>query len=168
MGRLTRRAEKRWSRRQATLSQLPEPALQEPARTQAVPGWYPHPEMIDTQRYWDGSAWTDHIAPMGSKSAGDQRSAPSSQAYVVVVLAGAAIGVIMAMQSASLLTGTGTQWTGVAIAAAAAIIARVVRGSIPTWVRVVAVLAALVALANVLYLENQLDQKRQEIQQILP
>lgn len=124
--------------------------------------------MIDTQGYWDGSAWTDHVAPMGSKSAGGERSAPSSQAYVVVGLAGAAIGVIMAMQSASLLTGTGTQWTGVAIAAAAAIIARVVRGSIPTWVRVIAVLAALVALANVLYLENQLDQKRQEIQQILP
>jgi uncharacterized membrane protein (UPF0136 family) len=124
--------------------------------------------MIDTQRYWDGGSWTDHIAPMGSKSAGGEGSAPNSQAYLVLCLAGAAIGVIMAMQSASLLTGTGTQWTGVAIAVAAAIISRVVRRSIPSWVRVVAVLAALIALANALYLENQLDQKRQEIQQILP
>lgn len=26
-------------------------------------GWYPHPEMANTQRYWDGAAWTEHIAP---------------------------------------------------------------------------------------------------------
>jgi hypothetical protein len=26
-------------------------------------GWYPHPSMIDTRRYWDGDAWTDNIAP---------------------------------------------------------------------------------------------------------
>lgn len=27
------------------------------------PGWYPHPSMAGTQRYWDGAAWTDHVAP---------------------------------------------------------------------------------------------------------
>jgi hypothetical protein len=123
--------------------------------------------MTDTQRYWDGNAWTDHIAPMTAQSPG-KMTASTSQGYVVLVLAGSAFGLIMAMQSASLLTGTGTQWTGVAIAVAAGIISRVVRESIPTWVRVVAVLAALVALTNVLYLENQLDEKRQEIEQILP
>lgn len=26
-------------------------------------GWYPHPSMAGTQRYWDGSRWTDHVAP---------------------------------------------------------------------------------------------------------
>lgn len=26
-------------------------------------GWYPHPSMAATQRYWDGEKWTDHIAP---------------------------------------------------------------------------------------------------------
>lgn len=26
-------------------------------------GWYAHPDMADTQRYWDGDAWTDHFAP---------------------------------------------------------------------------------------------------------
>lgn len=26
-------------------------------------GWYPHPTMSGTQRYWDGKTWTDHIAP---------------------------------------------------------------------------------------------------------
>lgn len=28
------------------------------------PGWYPHPTMAATQRYWDGSTWTENIAPV--------------------------------------------------------------------------------------------------------
>jgi hypothetical protein len=31
-----------------------------------APGWYPHPSMASTQRYWDGARWTDHIAPASS------------------------------------------------------------------------------------------------------
>jgi hypothetical protein len=27
------------------------------------PNWYADPEMANTQRYWDGSQWTDHRAP---------------------------------------------------------------------------------------------------------
>lgn len=30
---------------------------------QIAPGWYPHPTMVDTVRYWDGSTWTEAIAP---------------------------------------------------------------------------------------------------------
>jgi hypothetical protein len=26
-------------------------------------GWYPHPSMSDTQRYWNGSDWTGDLAP---------------------------------------------------------------------------------------------------------
>lgn len=26
-------------------------------------GWYPDPQRAQTQRYWDGSAWSDHVAP---------------------------------------------------------------------------------------------------------
>lgn len=33
-----------------------------PAPT-APAGWYPHPTMTATQAYWDGQAWTEHIAP---------------------------------------------------------------------------------------------------------
>jgi hypothetical protein len=29
------------------------------------PNWYADPEMANTQRYWDGSAWTEHRAPGG-------------------------------------------------------------------------------------------------------
>lgn len=27
-------------------------------------GWYPDPTQAATQRYWDGSTWTDHCAPL--------------------------------------------------------------------------------------------------------
>ena len=29
----------------------------------APAGWYAHPTMADTQQYWDGHRWTDHVAP---------------------------------------------------------------------------------------------------------
>jgi uncharacterized protein DUF2510 len=32
-------------------------------KPKAPPGWYAHPSMANTQRYWDGTKWTDHIAP---------------------------------------------------------------------------------------------------------
>lgn len=33
--------------------------------TQTAPaGWYPNPENPTQQRYWDGAAWTDNVAPM--------------------------------------------------------------------------------------------------------
>lgn len=38
----------------------------------APAGWYAHPSMADTQRYWDGQQWTDHIAP------GSPQTAPAS------------------------------------------------------------------------------------------
>lgn len=41
-------------------------------------GWYPDPEMADTVRYWDGSAWTDHRAPAGQE--GSPAGVPTAQA----------------------------------------------------------------------------------------
>jgi Protein of unknown function (DUF2510)/Excalibur calcium-binding domain len=32
-------------------------------------GWYPDPERAGQQRYWDGSAWTDHRAPLAPDAA---------------------------------------------------------------------------------------------------
>jgi hypothetical protein len=37
----------------------PQPA---PSPT-ASAGWYADPAQVSIQRYWDGSAWTDHTAP---------------------------------------------------------------------------------------------------------
>lgn len=126
--------------------------------------------MASTQRYWDGQEWTDHIAPVSAlPRAGLQRSDESqqqSQLVTVALLAASVIGVIMALQGASLLTGTGTQWTGAAIAIAAGIASYVLRKSIPGWLRAVCVVAALLALGNVVYLEQQLDEKRQDLSEI--
>lgn len=30
---------------------------------QPAAGWYPHPTMPNTQAYWDGGQWTEHVAP---------------------------------------------------------------------------------------------------------
>lgn len=31
-------------------------------------GWYPDPTRAQTQRYWDGSTWSDHVAPLAPQS----------------------------------------------------------------------------------------------------
>lgn len=38
----------------------------EPTKPKAQAGWYAHPSMVDTQRYWDGEHWTDNIAPVAA------------------------------------------------------------------------------------------------------
>lgn len=35
-----------------------------PAPAGPPPGWYPDPGQVNTQRYWDGRAWTGHHAPL--------------------------------------------------------------------------------------------------------
>ena len=34
------------------------------AMTQTSAGWHPDPHVPGQQRYWDGTAWTDHVAPL--------------------------------------------------------------------------------------------------------
>lgn len=31
--------------------------------TNAAPGWYPDAHLAGTVRYWNGEAWTEHVAP---------------------------------------------------------------------------------------------------------
>lgn len=172
MGRILDWAERRRAKRRDALGAMADRAIREspppPPVPPTAPGWYADPAMADTQRYWDGAVWTEHVAPMTGQPASASTSSSNSQVYMLLVLTGTAIGTIMAMQSASLLTGTGSNWTGVAIVVAAAILARFVRNSIPAWVRIVAILAALASLANVIYLENELDNKREEISNMFP
>lgn len=45
------------------------------ADTKPPAGWYPHPSMADTRRYWDGAHWTEHIqaqAPAGQPGPKDK------------------------------------------------------------------------------------------------
>ena len=51
-------------------------------------GWYPDPERAATQRYWDGSKWSDHIAPM---------PAPQHGPSTMTIARGVALGVVVAL-----------------------------------------------------------------------
>lgn len=37
-----------------------------------APGWYPDPSQPQTQRYWDGSDWTEQRAPAAPAKKSDQ------------------------------------------------------------------------------------------------
>src|SRR4051794_3696588 len=36
---------------------------------ETAPGWYPDPRGADQLRYWDGTAWTDHVSSAGRQAA---------------------------------------------------------------------------------------------------
>lgn len=74
------------------------------------------------------------------------------------------IGLIMSMQSVSLLSGSGPIWIGVGFVAAGTAVAFFMGAA--TWVRVVAALRLAFALFNAVYMEKQLSDKRNEISQI--
>lgn len=90
------------------------------------------------------------------KSNGSKKTAVAFGVCVLVV-----IGLVMSMQSVSLLTGSGQVWTGVAVVAGGTALAFFLRAA--TWVRVVAALLLALSLANALYIENEMSHKRDEI-----
>lgn len=126
-------------------------------------GWYPSDEHLE--RFWDGQAWTGQTRPrVPATAVVNSEPAPaaagSTQLVTALIVAAAVVGFIMAIQGASLLTGTGNLWTGVAIAVAATVVAFITKSK--TWVKVLVVLAALAALANTISVEIQLDDLRSE------
>lgn len=125
-----------------------------------TPGWYPDPTDPAKQIYWNGTAWSGPPAPTGADKSNISKSAAVAVGVCVLV----AIGLVMSMQSVSLLTGTGPIWTGVGFVAAGTAVAFFMRAA--TWVRVVAALILALALLNAFYMENQLNEKRNEIDQI--
>lgn len=52
----------------------------------APAGWYPHPSMPGTQRYWDGAKWTEHVAPLAPRA--EKTSGPG----VLTIARGVALG----------------------------------------------------------------------------
>lgn len=119
------------------------------------PGWYPDPLNPGKRIYWDGARWGEPVgAPTDSG-----KSKKTAVAIGVCVLA--LVGLAMSMQSVSLMTGSGQVWTGVAVVGVATAVAFFMGAA--TWVRVVASLLLVLALANGFYIEKQLSDKRQEI-----
>ena len=133
--------------------------------------WYPDPSGAPgVLRYWDGTAWSGSVRPAGvscsapgpteaEKSNNSKKTAVAIGVCVLVV-----IGLVMSMQSVSLLTGTGPVWTGVGVVAAGTAVAFFMGAA--KWVRVVAALCLALSLFNAFYMENQLSEKRNEISQI--
>lgn len=122
----------------------------------AAPGWYP--DGAGNQRYWTGDEWAS-FPPPPSETPSNNSSKRTAVAIGVIILA--IVGTMMSMQSASLLTGTGPLWTGVGIAGAAVAVAFFLGGAV--WVRVVASILLVISLSSVLYMENQMTEKRNEL-----
>lgn len=73
--------------------------VDEPQKSGA-PGWYRHPEMVNTLCYWDGEAWTDKVQPV----AGDASNSVASgvlKAVAVLVAIAAVIAVLYLVATAN-------------------------------------------------------------------
>lgn len=124
------------------------------------PGWYPDPTDPSRNIYWNGQSWSGPPTPTASPQTGKGRkTAVSFGAFVLI-----AIGLIMSMQSVSLLTGSGPIWTGVAVIAGGTALAFFLGASV--IIRVLAVLALVLGVANAVSIENQMTTKRDELTRI--
>lgn len=77
-------------------------------------GWYPDPEMADTVRYWDGSAWTGHLAPASGAPATPLTSAaPSAPAHPSrgsgrwLLIAGGVVALVLLIGAAAFIATRG-------------------------------------------------------------
>ncbi|UDM37025.1 DUF2510 domain-containing protein (plasmid) [Mycobacterium ulcerans] len=107
------------------------------------PGWYPDPSDPEKRIYWDGAAWS---RPASAATEVDKANKSKKTAITIGVCVLVVIGLVMSMQSVSLMTGSGPVWTGVAVVAAGTAIAFFLRAA--RWVRVVAALILALALAK--------------------
>jgi hypothetical protein len=125
-------------------------------------GWYPDPSDPGRQIYWNGTAWSGPVQPVGMTIPAAANSTKPAVAVGVCVLV--AIGLVMSMQSVSLLSGSSTVWIGVGFVAAGTAVAFFLGAA--SWVRVIAALCLAFALFSAVYMEKQLSDKRNEISQI--
>lgn len=125
-----------------------------------APGWYPDPSNPSLQRYWDGSGWRAPESSPPRPTRNNNREAAIGIGVVVLVV----IGLVMTMQSVSLMTGSGQIWTGVGMVGAGTALAFFM-GAKKT-IRVVAAICLAFALINAFYIESQMNEKRNQISEI--
>ena len=132
-------------------------------------GWYPDPSNPGQQIYWNGTEWVGGpwtgppvavTAPAPEKENDTGRKTAVAIGVCVLVV----IGLVMSMQSVSLLTGSGPIWTGIGFVAAGTAVAFFMRA--PMLIRILAAVCLAFALMIGFYMEKQLSDKRNEISQI--
>jgi hypothetical protein len=134
------------------------------AMTQPTPpsGWYPDPQNPGMERWWQDGAWTGAARPTGATAVVEsKRFAHWSLVGLLVSLVGVAI---VLFTDVTVLSGMNQVVFGAIIASAGAVIALIGRRSIA--LRLSCVVLAVIAIAGAAYDQHQVDQKRQEIQQI--
>ncbi|MDQ2636336.1 MAG: DUF2510 domain-containing protein [Actinomycetota bacterium] len=128
------------------------------------PGWYPDPDGGRGKLYWDGEGWVEPDLPADAEAtnaSADSSGISKKTATSIGVCVLAVIGLLMSMQSVSLLTGSGPVWTGVAVTGVATALSFFL--SVHKWGRTVACIVLALVLANAFYIENELINKRNEI-----
>lgn len=108
-----------------------------------IPGWYENPDAPGTIRWWDGTAWTDHVTEHAG-AAGDARGHGDNGAVPVT----SSVTSTTATPFAG--TTTGVDPTGYSTAPSAAIPARAPAGpyTIWIWLLVANPIVAIIALAT--------------------
>lgn len=133
-------------------------------------GWYPYPLDTTKRIYWDGTAWSSPVpldaanvpAPSSSDSSASDSAKKTGIALGVLVLS--VVGTVMTQQSVSPFSGTGQIWTGVAIAGVAVALCFFLGAAF--WVRVIASICLVASLSSAIYIETQLNEKRQELSNV--
>jgi hypothetical protein len=120
------------------------------------PGWYPDPSDPSRNIYWDGNSWQGSPATAEAQKSGLNKATGIAIGVCVLAL----VGLVMSMQTVSLMSGSAPVWTGVAIAAVGVALAFFLGAS--KWPRILVVCCLVGSLINAVYIETQLSQQRAE------
>jgi multidrug transporter EmrE-like cation transporter len=126
------------------------------------PGWYSDPWEKARVRWWDGWRWTPATQGMNARDRQLATSISIGGAALAVTGAGLAL-----FTDVSLLTGTGTVWTGVAMTLLATVGVMLFR-QVSWGIKILCIVLAVAAVASGIYDEVQLQHRRDEISRIFP
>lgn len=86
------------------------------------PGWYPDPAQAGQQRYWDGTAWTQNVAPgvVYQPVGGYPQSQTSTYALLAIIMAFvfAPLGIVFGVMGRKEIDASGGAKTGRGLATA--------------------------------------------------
>ena len=69
----------------------------EPTPPPTPPGWYPDPQRPGGQRWWDGSAWTDHVSGAPAAPGGGPGVSSESRNWAVAAHLSALVAMFVAL-----------------------------------------------------------------------